>query len=92
MHSSIHFLKAHSRKVALVPRQPTEEENSICLLRKTSHRIAHEILQDRTRNLHDTDRQSTGLAERSFRGENTGVGYNKHYEEVGSIITSLFQR
>lgn len=53
--------------------------------------IVQEFLQDRAQEfLQDTQRLSTGLAERSFRGENIGVGHCKNYEEVGFIVTSLF--
>ena len=91
MHSCIHLFEAHSSRVDLIPRKPTEEENSIFLLHKISYRITQELLQGRTRILQDIDRQSTRLGERSFRGEKMGFGYKKHYEEVGYKTTSLFQ-
>lgn len=86
MHSCIHFLEARSHTQATY-----RKKNSIILLHGNSYKIAQEFLQDHAQEfLQDTQRLSTELAERSFRGEKMGVGHCKHYEEIGIVIKSLF--
>lgn len=83
MHSCIHILEDHSRKVALIPKKPTEKKKIILIVCRISYKITWGILQD-------TVRQSTGLGASSFIEGNIEVGYNKHHKEVGSTFPSIF--
>jgi len=90
-HAFMHSLPWGSlSQVAIIPRKPTTRKTPSFFytriptrLHRKSYRIAHKISTGYIKTVYR-------IGQEEFRGENSGVDHNKHYEEVGSIITFLF--
>jgi len=82
MHPQIHLLEAHSSKVALIPKQPTGEENFIF----SYVGLPTGSLRNPTR----YNKVVYSIGREKFQKGNTGVGYIKPYEEVGSTFPPIF--
>jgi len=90
-HAFMHSLpRGLLSQVALIPKKPTARKTPsfFCTgiptgLHKKSYRIAHRIPTGYTETIYR-------IGQEQFQRGNPGVDHRKHYEEVGSVIRSIF--